>query len=200
VTTHVAARIGVLGGTFDPIHVGHLAAASEVQGVLSLDKVVVVPTATQPFKSGMDVAPAHHRVAMARLATAPDPRFVVSTVDVDRGAPTFTVDTINDLREGDPEASWYFITGADALARVGEWKDAERLWNLATFVGVTRPGYAIGSLDPRVRLVEVPGLAVSSTDIRRRVRAGEPFRYLVPDAVADYIVEHYLYRGGLHGR
>ncbi len=199
-TARAATRIGVLGGTFDPIHVGHLAAASEVHGVLSLDKVLVVPTAEQPFKSGLETTPAHDRVAMARLAVAPDPRLEVSTVDVDRGSPTYTIDTLDDLRAGYSDASWYFITGADALARLGEWKDAERLWEMATFIGVTRPGYAIGALDPRVRLVEVPGLAVSSTDIRRRVRAGEPFRYLVPDAVADYIDEHHLYRGGPHGR
>ncbi len=193
------ARVGVLGGTFDPIHLGHLAAASEVHFALSLDTVVVVPTAEQPFKEGLEVTPADHRVAMARLAVAADPRLEVSTVDVDRGAPTYTVDTLNDLRAARPDAAWFFITGADALARLGEWKDAEGLWDLATFVGVTRPGYAFGPLDPRVRLVEVPGLAVSSTDIRRRVRVGEPFRYLVPDAVADYIVEHHLYRGGPHG-
>lgn len=198
-TPDTASRIGVLGGTFDPIHLGHLAAAAEVASVFSLDRVLVVPAAEQPFKVGQAAADAAHRLAMVELAVADDPRLEASAVDLERGAPTYTVDTLSDLREGNPGAEWYFITGADALARLREWRAAPRLLTLATFVGVTRPGFPLVSPDPAVALVEVPGLAVSSTDVRRRVRTGQPFRYLVPARVADYIEEHHLYRGGHHG-
>ena len=193
------ARIGVLGGTFDPIHMGHLASASEVAGVLSLDTVLVVPTAGHPLKNGREVASAKDRLAMARLAVAGDSRLAVSSVDVDRGAPTYTVDTLTDLALQFPGAEFFFITGADALANLAQWKDVDRLASLATFVGVTRPRYQwVGRTDGIV-LVEVPGIDVSSTDVRRRVRTGQPFRYLVPGAVADYIEEHHLYRGGSDG-
>lgn len=194
-----APRIGVLGGTFDPIHVGHLAAASEVHASLSLDRVLVVPAAEQPFKAGREVASGDDRLAMARAAVRGDGRLEVSDVDIVRGAPTFTIDTLYDLRERIPGATWYFVTGADALVRLDEWRESERLRQLATFVGVTRPGYEVPASLRDVPLVEVPALGVSSTDVRRRVAAGLPIRYLVPDAVADYIEEHDLYRGGAHG-
>lgn len=192
-------RIGVLGGTFDPIHIGHLAAASEVFAVLSLDRLLIVPAARQPFKASDSAASSEHRLAMARLAVAEDPRLEVSSVDIDRGAPTYTIDTLTDLAADFPGAEWCFITGADALARLGEWKDSERLRSMATFVGVTRPGYQIPSGLGDLALVEVPALGVSSTDVRRRVSLGLPIRYLVPDVVADYIGEHELYLGGSRG-
>lgn len=195
----MATRIGVLGGTFDPIHIGHLAAASEVHSALSLDLVLVVPAAEQPFKRGKDVASSEDRLAMARLAVAGDVRLAVSAVDVERGAPTYTIDTMRDLDDAYPGATWFFVTGADALARLDEWRDSERLRRLATFVGVTRPGYEVPVGLPDVRLVEVPALGVSSTDVRRRVSLGLPIRYLVPDRVAEYIGENGLYRGGAHG-
>lgn len=192
-------RIGVLGGTFDPIHLGHLAAAGEAAFVLSLDQVLVVPTAGHPLKEGREEASPAHRFAMATLAVEGDPLLDASRVDIDRGAPTYTIDTLTDLRALNPTAEWYFITGADALARLGEWRDSDHLRTLATFVGVTRPGYRWeGSLDG-ITLVEVPGFEVSSTDVRRRVRTGQPIRYLVPGAVADYIGVHSLYRGGPDG-
>ncbi len=192
-------RIGVLGGTFDPIHIGHLAAASEVFAALSLDRVLVVPAAEQPFKRGAEVARGEDRLAMARVAVAADPRLEVSAVDIDRGAPTYTIDTMSDLDAAYPGSTWYFVTGADALARLDEWRDSARLRELATFVGVTRPGYDVPAGLSDIPLVEVPALGVSSTDVRRRVSLGLPIRYLVPDAVADYIGEHHLYRGGAHG-
>ncbi len=194
-----AARIGVLGGTFDPIHIGHLAAASEVFAALSLDLVLVVPAAEQPFKRGTEVAAGQDRLAMARMAVAADPRLEVSAVDIERGAPTYTIDTMTDLDAAHPGSTWYFVTGADALARLDEWRDSERLRELATFVGVTRPGYDVPAGLGDIPLVEVPALGVSSTDVRRRVSLGLPIRYLVPDVVADYIGEHHLYRGGAHG-
>ncbi len=192
-------RIGVLGGTFDPIHIGHLAAASEVHAALSLDRVLVVPAAEQPFKRGRECASGEERLAMARIAVAGDPRLEVSDVDIARGAPTYTIDTMMELDAAHPDAEWFFVTGADALARLDEWRESEQLRELATFVGVTRPGYEVPVGLPDVPLVEVPALGVSSTDVRRRVGLGLPIRYLVPDMVADYIGEHHLYRGGAHG-
>lgn len=194
-----APRIGVLGGTFDPIHIGHLAAASEVHSALSLDHVLVVPAAEQPFKRGRELASGEDRLTMARIAIADDPRLEVSDVDIVRGAPTYTIDTMMELCASHPRATWFFVTGADALARLDEWRDSERLRELATFVGVTRPGYEVPAGLRDVPLVEVPALGVSSTDVRRRVGLGLPIRYLVPDRVADYIGEHHLYRGGAHG-
>lgn len=191
------ARVGVLGGTFDPIHHGHLAAASEVCAALGLDQVLIVPTHRQPFKEGFDSASPEHRLEMCRLAVEGDARFAVSPVDIERGGITYTVDTLADLRSQLPETRLYFITGADSLARISEWHDAHRLTELAEFVGVTRPGHSLPQLETPHALVEVPALAVSSTDVRRRVRAGAPIRYLVPRAVADYIAHHDLYAGGM---
>lgn len=191
------ARVGVLGGTFDPIHIGHLAAASEVCAALRLDQVLFVPAHRQPFKEGFDTASPTHRLRMCELAVHGDDRFAVSPVDIERGGITYTVDTLTDLREQMPDASLYFISGADSLARLSEWKDSERLGDLAQFVGVTRAGHSFPQLETTHAVVEVPALAVSSTDVRRRVRVGAPIRYLVPHSVADYIAQHDLYAGGL---
>ncbi|WP_236683581.1 nicotinate-nucleotide adenylyltransferase [Demequina aurantiaca] len=190
-------RIGVLGGTFDPIHHGHLAAASEVCAALRLDQVLIVPTAVQPFKRDSVSASKEHRVAMCEKAVRNDARFEVSTVDIDRGGVTYTVDTLRDLKAQYPSADFFFITGADSLARLSEWKDAEQLGELAQFVGVTRAGHSFPQLETTHRVVEAPSLAISSTDIRRRVRAGVPIRYLMPASVVDYISKHELYLGGL---
>lgn len=195
--TSEGARIGVLGGTFDPIHHGHLAAASEVCAALELDQVLLVPAMHQPFKEPRDSASPEHRLAMCRAAVANDPRFAVSTVDIERGGTTFTVDTLTDLAEQMPGVQLHFIAGADALSRLSEWKDADALPGLAQFVGVTRAGHSFPQVDAPYRLVEVPSLAVSSTDIRWRARTGAPIKYLVPDAVAQYVAQHELYLGGI---
>jgi nicotinate-nucleotide adenylyltransferase len=192
-------RLGVMGGTFDPIHHGHLVAASEVQAQFDLDEVVFVPTGQPWQKSGRVVAPAEHRYLMTVIATASNPRFTVSRVDIDRDGPTYTIDTLRDLRAQRPEAELFFITGADALAQILSWKDADDLWDLAHFIGVTRPGYVLsesGLPAERVSLQEVPAMAISSTDCRERVRAGEPIWYLVPDGVVQYISKHDLYAAG----
>jgi len=189
-------RIGVFGGTFDPIHIGHLAAASEVHSALALDRMLLVPADVQPFKSSGDVTPAVHRLEMARLAVADDPRLEISDVDVVRGAPTFAVDTLSDIAAMFPGSDMFFVAGVDALQRLDEWKEPDRLRSMATFVGVTRPGYSLTSGGVGATLVEVPALPVSSTDVRARVQSGQPVRYLVPGVVADYIQEHKLYRGG----
>lgn len=189
-------RIGVMGGTFDPIHHGHLVAASEVQSRFSLDEVIFVPTG-QPWQKDRDqVTHAEHRYLMAVIATASNPRFTVSRVDIDRGGPTYTVDTLTDLRATHPDDELYFITGADALAAIMSWHDAGHLFDLARLIGVTRPGYQLPDPDlpgGAATLIEVPALAISSTDCRARVLAGEPVWYLVPDGVVQYIGKHRLY-------
>lgn len=194
--TAAIARVGVLGGTFDPIHLGHLAVASEVCAALELDQVLLVPTHAQPFKRDTVTAAGEHRLAMCALAAEEDQRFAVSPVDLERGGVTYTVDTLTDLHAQRPDTEFFFITGADALARFDEWRDADLLAELATFVGVTRPGHSFEEGSGAPILVQVPSLAISSTDIRRRVSSGRPIRYLVPHRVADYIAAHQLYYGG----
>ncbi|HEX3221077.1 MAG TPA: nicotinate-nucleotide adenylyltransferase [Nocardioides sp.] len=194
-----ARRVGVMGGTFDPIHHGHLVAASEVQSWFGLDEVVFVPTGAPWQKSDRVVTAAEDRYLMTVIATASNPRFSVSRVDIDRGGPTYTIDTLRDLRTAYPDAELYFITGADALAEIFTWRDADELFALAQFVGCTRPGYTmdlatLGKIPAdRVTMVEVPALAISSTDCRRRTTRGEPVWYLVPDGVVQYIAKHHLY-------
>ena len=191
-------RIGVMGGTFDPIHPGHLVAASEVQDVYDLDVVVFVPAGHQPFKVGQEIAPAEHRYLMTVVATASNPRFHVSRVDIDRPGVTFTVDTLRDLHAEHPDADLFFITGADALSQILLWREPDTLFDLAHFIGVTRPGHAIdttGLRDEHVSVLEIPAMAISSTDCRARVAAGQPVWYLVPDGVVQYIAKHALYRG-----
>ena len=191
-----ARRIGIMGGTFDPIHHGHLVAASEVADRFRLDEVVFVPTG-QPWQKGA-VSPAEDRYLMTVIATASNPRFQVSRADVDRDGPTYTVDTLRDLRAAyGSEAELFFITGADALDRILSWKDALEMLSLARFVGVTRPGFVLSDAhlpEDSVTLVEVPAMAISSSDCRSRVAAGKPVWYLVPDGVVQYIAKRSLYR------
>ncbi|MFC7493646.1 MULTISPECIES: nicotinate-nucleotide adenylyltransferase [unclassified Nocardioides] len=192
-------RVGVMGGTFDPIHHGHLVAASEVQAWFDLDEVVFVPTGAPWQKAQRVVTPAEHRYLMTVVATASNPRFTVSRVDIDRQGPTYTIDTLRDLRAQLPDADLYFITGADALAEIFTWRDAGELFELAQFVGCTRPGYTMDDQtlakipSDRVTMVEIPALAISSTECRDRTRRGEPVWYLVPDGVVQYIAKHHLY-------
>lgn len=195
-------RLGVVGGTFDPVHHGHLVAASEVAAQFDLDEVVFVPTGRPWQKVQHAVSAAEHRYLMTVIATASNPTFTVSRVDVDRPGRTFTIDTLRDLRSQRPAADMFFITGADALAQILSWKDAEELWSLAHFVGVTRPGHTLtdaGLPVDGVTLVEVPALAISSTDCRDRVADGRPVWYLVPDGVVQYIAKHRLYVPGRTG-
>ncbi|SFP75514.1 nicotinate-nucleotide adenylyltransferase [Geodermatophilus dictyosporus] len=196
-------RIGVMGGTFDPVHHGHLVAASEVAGLFGLDEVVFVPTGQPWQKSERVVSAAEDRYLMTVIATASNPRFSVSRVDVDRQGPTYTIDTLTDLHEQRPDAELFFITGADALAQILSWRDSERFLRLAHFVGVTRPGYTLadGHLpEGSVSLVEIPALAISSSDCRDRVARGMPVWYLVPDGVVQYIEKRGLYRSASGAR
>lgn len=191
-----------MGGTFDPIHHGHLVAASEVAALLELDEVVFVPTGQPYRKAASEVSPAEHRYLMTVIATASNPRFTVSRVDIERAGPTYTIDTLRDLREQRPGAELFFITGADALAEILSWRDAEEMFELAHFIGVTRPGHALsgtGLPQDRVILQEVPAMAISSTDCRQRTAAGEPVWYLVPDGVVQYINKYGLYTDRVRG-
>jgi nicotinate-nucleotide adenylyltransferase len=191
-------RIGIMGGTFDPIHHGHLVAASEVADRFELDEVVFVPTG-QPWQKGdVDVSPAEDRYLMTVIATASNPRFQVSRADIERDGPTYTVDTLRDLhRAYGPGTRLFFITGADALGRILSWKDTDQVFSLAHFIGVTRPGFPLTDAHlpaDTVSLVQVPAMAISSTDCRARVAAGQPVWYLVPDGVVQYIAKRRLYR------
>ena len=185
-----------MGGTFDPIHHGHLVAASEVADLFGLDEVIFVPTGAPWQKADKQVSPAEHRYLMAVIATASNPRFWVSRVDIDRGGPTYTIDTVRDIAAQRPDAELFFITGADALAAILSWKDAADLLSMTRFIGVTRPGYELSDAhlpDDAVTLLDVPAMAISSSACRDRVRAGRPVWYLVPDGVVQYIGKHALY-------
>lgn len=195
-------RLGVMGGTFDPIHHGHLVAASEVQNRFGLDEVVFVPTGQPWQKEGGEVSPAEDRYLMSVVATASNPKFWVSRVDVDRPGPTYTVDTLSDLHAQYPEDELYFITGADALERILSWKRVDEVFALAHLVGVTRPGFELDDdhlPGGAVTLLEVPAMAISSSGCRERVAAGMPIWYLVPDGVVQYIKKRGLYRGDQDG-
>ncbi len=187
-----------MGGTFDPIHHGHLVAASEVAARFNLDEVVFVPTGKPSFKQAQDVTPAEDRYLMTVIATASNPRFTVSRVDLDREGLTYTVDTLRDLHAARPGSDFFFITGADAIEQILKWKKVEQLFELAHFVAVTRPGHSLtlAGLSPEsVSALEIPALTISSTDCRARARAGEPVWYLVPDGVVQYISKYRLYVG-----
>jgi nicotinate-nucleotide adenylyltransferase len=195
-------RIGVMGGTFDPIHNGHLVTAEEAYWQFHLDGVVFVPTGQPWMKSERAVSPAEDRYLMTVVATASNPHFSVSRLEVERDGPTYTVDTLRALRThaGDG-VDLFFITGADAILEIFHWKDPEDVLSQAHFIAATRPGYDIARFEaeaptrhPKVSVMDIPALAISSSDIRRRVEVGEPIRYLVPEGVKIYIEKAGLYR------
>jgi nicotinate-nucleotide adenylyltransferase len=190
-----------MGGTFDPIHYGHLVTAEEALVQFALDAVVFVPTGRPWMKEGRQVSPAEDRYLMTVIATASNPRFQVSRVEIDREGPTYTVDTLRTLGAEHADAELYFITGADAMLEILEWKDPEQILALTHFIAATRPGYdltRLGSktheLHANVSVMSIPALAISSTDVRDRVRDGRPIRYLVPEGVKSYIEKAVLYR------
>ena len=189
-------RLGVMGGTFDPIHHGHLVAASEVAAEFKLDEVIFVPTGMPWQKS--NVTNTEDRYLMTVIATASNPRFNVSRVDIDREGPTYTIDTLRDIKAKYPDAELFFISGADAITQILTWKDVDKLWGLAHFVAVTRPGFQMilpeSAPKGAITVIEIPALAISSTDIRERAERKEPVWYLVPDGVVQYINKHDVYR------
>jgi nicotinate-nucleotide adenylyltransferase len=198
----VGMRLGVMGGTFDPIHHGHLVTAEEALVQFALDSVLFVPTGLPWMKEHREVSPAEDRYLMTVIATASNPLFRVSRMEVDRDGPTYTVETLKSLKdELGPETDLYFITGADAIAEIVQWKDQEELKGLAHFIAATRPGYSIAAVDapvgtdlPEIITMNIPALAISSTDIRARIAAGRPIRYLVPEGVKSYVEKAGLYR------
>jgi nicotinate-nucleotide adenylyltransferase len=197
----VKARLGVMGGTFDPIHYGHLVTAEEALHQFELDQVVFVPTGDPWMKEHAHVSAAEDRYLMTVIATASDAKFRVSRMEIDRDGPTYTVDTLRDLKTAHPETDLFFITGADAMIEIFQWKDPAELFELARFIAATRPGYdlqAFTATTPSdrddVTVMQIPALAISSTDIRARVASGRPIRYLLPEGVKTYIEKAGLYR------
>lgn len=185
-----------MGGTFDPVHHGHLVAAEEARSALELKRVLFIPAGRPWQKEREDVTAGHHRLAMTRLATDDNPFFEVSTIELDREGRTYTIDTLRAVRDRHPDDELFFITGADAISQILTWKDPDEILALACFVAVTRPGHDLGDLRrraERIVILEIPALAISSTDIRERVASGRPIRYLVPDQVRRYIDEQSLY-------
>jgi nicotinate-nucleotide adenylyltransferase len=198
----VGKRLGVMGGTFDPIHHGHLVTAEEARAQFNLDEVLFVPTGRPWMKAHDNVSPAEHRYLMTVIATASNPRFNVSRIEVDRQGATYAVDTLRQLQdEQGAGTELFFITGADAMLEILHWKEPQELFELAHFIAATRPGYDLAVFqqeapthDPRVSVMPIPALAISSTDIRARVSEGRPIQYLVPEGVEHYIEKVWLYR------
>ena len=197
-------RIGVMGGTFDPIHLGHLVAAQEVLWRLSLERVIFVPAGDPPHKGGREISPAADRVRMVQLAIGSNPAFELSLVDVERGGKSYTVDTIEILRGRlGAEAQLYFIVGMDSLSELSTWRDPLKLLSLCRLVAVSRPPHRdvdpstleaeLPGISSRVDLVRTPGIEIASSDLQRRVAVGQPIKYQVPEAVEDYIYSHGLY-------
>ncbi len=201
-------RLGIMGGTFDPIHYGHLVTAEEALAQFDLERVVFMPTGRPVAKSHQRVTSAEERFLMTVIATAPNRDFEVSRLEIDRPGATYTVDTLEDLHREHPDAELFFITGADAVWEILTWKEPERVASLCRFIAATRPGYDLSRfmesrngrlVEEKVEFMEVPALAISSTDIRRRVADRRPIRYLVPEAVAAYVHKRHLYAGGAEG-
>ncbi|MEX2275143.1 MAG: nicotinate-nucleotide adenylyltransferase [Actinomycetota bacterium] len=195
-------KLGIMGGTFDPIHIGHLTTAEEALAQFALDEVLFVPTGQPWMKQDANVSAAEDRYLMTVIATASNPRFRVSRIDIDRDGPTYTIDTLRALADAERDSELFFVTGADAILEILEWKHPEELLSLAHFIAATRPGYdlaafgstAAGRMRERVSIMNIPALAISSTDVRRRVGEGRPIRYLVPEGVKSYIEKAALYR------
>lgn len=200
-----ARKVGILGGTFDPIHYGHLVVAEDTWWQLGLDAVLFVPAGEPPHKRGRPISAAAHRVAMVELAIAGNPHFHLSRVDVDRPGVSYSVETVDLLRRSlGPETTLYFIVGGDALSELPTWREPERLANICQIVAVNRPGYPpvdLHRLEPtipgaseRIRQLVVPSFDISSSELRQRVAIGRPITYLTPDPVVRYIQEHHLYQ------
>lgn len=202
-------RIGVMGGTFDPIHYGHLVTAESVRHRFGLAKVIFVPAGRPPHKLNYRISAPEHRLAMTAMAVASNPYFEVTALEIERPGPSYSYDTVCEIKRRYRPAEVYFITGADAVLEILSWHRIEELLAACYVVAATRPGYDLTTLreklarlpaevTARIIPIEVPALAISSTDIRRRVREGKPIKYLLPEAVEAYIRKHGLYREDLH--
>lgn len=195
-------RIGVFGGTFDPIHMGHLIVAEDARAALELDEVLFIPAGQPWFKSFKQITDAHHRLAMVRLAVKDNPQFTVSDIEIRRKGPSYTVDTLAELRCMRADAEFTVILGIDALREIDRWHQPRRVFELASVIGMARPGTsldlsvlnaAIPGASSRMRLVDSTLIDISGTDIRQRAAAGRSIRYRVPAAVERYIHENGLY-------
>ncbi len=186
--------VGLFGGSFDPIHHGHLLAAQAALEALALERVWLIPAAEQPFKVGAHSAAADHRARMVDLAIRGEPAFGLERIELDRAGPSYTIDTLRLLRDRNPEQGFVLLLGADAAQELPQWREAGEITRLARVVRFARPGEAAASGARPDETVRVPQVEVSSTEIRDRVRAGQSIRYWVPDAVADYIAAHRLYK------
>lgn len=202
-------RLGIMGGTFDPIHNGHLACAEQAREDLGLDVILFIPTGNPVFKRGQHIAPAKDRLAMCRAAIADNPYFDVSDIEIARGGDTYTIDTLRALRNHFPaNVELFFLAGADAIATVSKWRGSEEMGKLARFVGVDRPGYELSD-EKRAQIVQaargipisfvtIEALEISSSELRRRLAHGKSIRYLTPQVVVDHVMEHEFYREGAH--
>jgi len=199
-------RVGIMGGTFDPIHYGHLVTAEVARHSFDLEVVIFVPAGRPPHKTEQRITDVEHRYLMTAMATVTNSCFEVSRVEIERPGPSYTIETMSEFRRRlGSQARLFFITGADAILEIWGWKDAQRLLKICEFIAATRPGYVLSGLETllaqveepdrqRLHLLEVPALAISSSDIRERVRRGRPIKYLVPEVVENYIYKHGLYR------
>lgn len=197
-------KIGIMGGTFDPIHYGHLVAAEMARAEFKLDKVLFIPTGTPPHKDRRDISDAELRFEMVKLAIQDNPAFDISALEIERKGPSYTVETLRVLRRMWPDHELYFITGSDALLEIFSWREAEAIFTMIEFIGAARPGFDASDFflkvqrehpetQGKIHYLEVPALAISSTDIRARVRRGEPIRYLLPEPVRLYLEQRRLY-------
>jgi len=195
-------RIGIMGGTFDPIHYGHLATAEEAKYRFQLDKVIFIPCGQPPHKKTYQVSGAEHRFKMTHLAIEDNPAFHISRLEIDRPGPSYSIDTVEELCRLYPDARLHFITGADAILEILTWREPRRLAEMCQLIAATRPGHDLTrfhqqvgeDIAPRVHLLAVPGVNISSTEIRQRTAEGAPIRYLLPESVRDYIQRVGLYR------
>jgi nicotinate-nucleotide adenylyltransferase len=198
-------KIGLMGGTFDPIHYGHLVAAEGARYHFGLDKVYFVPAARPPHKGDRYISDPSHRLNMTLLATGSNPNFEVSDVEIKRRGPSYTIDTVAHFGLSRPGSAIYFITGADAVLEILTWHRVEELLDMCSFIAATRPGYRLENLAEslqglpsryieKIAVMEVPALAISSTDIRKRVGRGMPIKYLLPEEVEAYLYANSLYR------
>ncbi|WP_347488049.1 nicotinate-nucleotide adenylyltransferase [Desulfoscipio sp. XC116] len=198
-------RIGLMGGTFDPIHHGHLVAAEEARCQFGMEKVIFIPTGKPPHKTGRDISPPEHRLEMTEKAVSSNPYFTISDLEIQREGLSYTIDTVRAMKELYAGWEMFFITGSDAVLEILAWKNVDGLLKECFFVAATRPGFQLGSVShklghlpegslAKIKTIEVPALAISSTDIRNRVRQGRPIKYLLPEAVEKFIYQNNLYQ------
>lgn len=199
-----------MGGTFNPIHYGHLVTAEEARIQFNLDRVLFIPTGDPPHKEGQKITNAQQRYLMTVMATGSNPYFYVSRTEIDRPQPSYTMDTVKDLHKVYKDSQIFFITGTDAVLDILTWKNPAEILNLCIFIAATRPGYeldklnnikkrledelGIADINEKIHIIKIPALAISSTDIRNRVRTGKPIRYLLPEGVANHIYKMNFYK------